>query len=74
MKMDVEGTEFDLIPKLIENGAISLIDELFLECHDNRWQRCCPGEKSTKNEKTYGQCLEPFDSLRRRGALVHQWW
>ncbi|KAK4748169.1 hypothetical protein SAY87_014755 [Trapa incisa] len=74
MKMDVEGTEFDLIPKLIENGSICLIDELFLECHYNRWQRCCPGERSSKYKKTYGQCLELFESLRQRGVLVHQWW
>uniref|UniRef100_A0A0E0EGH0 Uncharacterized protein n=1 Tax=Oryza meridionalis TaxID=40149 RepID=A0A0E0EGH0_9ORYZ len=42
MKMDVEGTEFDLIPRLFDTGAICLIDELFLECHYNRWQKCCP--------------------------------
>ncbi|XP_077216580.1 uncharacterized protein LOC143851135 [Tasmannia lanceolata] len=74
MKMDVEGTEFDLIPRLFETGAICLIDELFLECHYNRWQRCCPGERSSKYEKTYNQCLELFSSLRNSGTLVHQWW
>lgn len=74
MKMDVEGTEFDLIPRLFETGAICLIDELFLECHYNRWQRCCPGERSPKYEYTYGQCLELFTSLRDNGVLVHQWW
>jgi FkbM family methyltransferase len=74
MKMDVEGTEFDLIPRLFETGAICLIDEIFLECHYNRWQKCCPGERSAKYEKTYGQCLELFTSLRQSGVLVHQWW
>lgn len=74
MKMDVEGTEFDLIPRLFETGAICLIDEIFLECHYNRWQRCCPGQRSTKYEKTYGQCLDLFGSLRNSGVLVHQWW
>ncbi|KAG2686104.1 hypothetical protein I3760_10G161500 [Carya illinoinensis] len=74
MKMDVEGTEFDLIPRLFETGAICLIDEIFLECHYNRWQRCCPGQRSSKYEKTYGQCLELFTSLRQSGVLVHQWW
>ncbi|XP_010451944.1 PREDICTED: uncharacterized protein LOC104734132 [Camelina sativa] len=74
MKMDVEGTEFDLIPRLIKTGAICLIDELFLECHYNRWQRCCPGQRSQKYNKTYNQCLELFTSLRQRGVLVHQWW
>lgn len=74
MKMDVEGTEFDLIPRLFETGAICLIDEIFLECHYNRWQRCCPGERSSKYEKTYGQCMDLFTSLRQSGVLVHQWW
>ncbi|KAF3448896.1 hypothetical protein FNV43_RR09612 [Rhamnella rubrinervis] len=74
MKMDVEGTEFDLIPRLFETGAICLIDEIFLECHYNRWQRCCPGQRSSKYEKTYGQCLDLFTSLRQSGVLVHQWW
>uniref|UniRef100_A0A5B7ANJ2 Methyltransferase type 11 domain-containing protein n=1 Tax=Davidia involucrata TaxID=16924 RepID=A0A5B7ANJ2_DAVIN len=74
MKMDVEGTEFDLIPRLFETGAICLIDEIFLECHYNRWQKCCPGERSSKYQQTYGQCLELFTSLRQSGVLVHQWW
>ncbi|KAL8232525.1 hypothetical protein R6Q57_002303 [Mikania cordata] len=74
MKMDIEGTEFDLIPRLIETGAICLIDEVFLECHYNRWQKCCPGVRSPKYQRTYGQCLDLFKSLRQRGVLVHQWW
>ncbi|KAK6943219.1 Methyltransferase type 11 [Dillenia turbinata] len=74
MKMDVEGTEFDLIPRLFETGAICLIDEIFLECHYNRWQKCCPGQRSSKYEKTYGQCLDLLNSLRESGVLVHQWW
>ncbi|KAK9280060.1 hypothetical protein L1049_013745 [Liquidambar formosana] len=74
MKMDVEGTEFHLIPRLIETGAICLIDEIFLECHYNRWQKCCPGKRSSKYEKTYAQCLDLFSSLRESGVLVHQWW
>ncbi|KAJ4979823.1 hypothetical protein NE237_010603 [Protea cynaroides] len=74
MKMDIEGTEFDLIPRLFETGAICLIDEIFLECHYNRWQRCCPGERSPKYQRTYDQCLNLFSSLRESGVLVHQWW
>ncbi|GAB4860227.1 hypothetical protein Ancab_011706 [Ancistrocladus abbreviatus] len=74
IKMDVEGTEFHLIPRLIETGAICLIDEMFLECHYNRYQKCCPGVRSTKYQETYAHCLHLFDSLRERGLLVHQWW
>lgn len=73
VKMDVEGNEFNLIPRLIETGAICLIDEMFLECHYNRWQRCCPGKRSPKYQKTYSQCLELLLTLRKRGVLVHQW-
>ncbi|XAR58867.1 hypothetical protein NMG60_11014435 [Bertholletia excelsa] len=74
MKMDIEGTEFYLIPKMIETGAICLIDEFFLECHYNRWQRCCPGQRSSKFEKTYSECLDLLSSLRKNGVLVHQWF
>ncbi|XWS71910.1 hypothetical protein CRYUN_Cryun03dG0179100 [Craigia yunnanensis] len=74
MKMDVEGAEFHLMPRLIDTGAICLIDEVFLECHYNRWQRCCPGERSPKYQNTYAQCLDLFNSLRAKGILVHQWW
>ncbi|KAG6510189.1 uncharacterized protein LOC121974921 [Zingiber officinale] len=74
MKMDVEGTEFDLIPRLFETESICLIDELFLECHYNRWQKSCPGQRSPKYKNTYGECLKLFTSLRNSGVLVHQWW
>lgn len=74
VKMDVEGTEFHLIPRLIETGAICLIDEIFLECHYNRWQKCCPGQRSVKFQKTFAQCLDLLTSLRESGVLVHQWW
>ena len=74
MKMDVEGTEFHLIPRLFDTGAICLVDELFLECHYNRWQKCCPGERSPKYDNTYEECLDLFSSLRESGVLVHQWW
>ncbi|KAL5574140.1 hypothetical protein UlMin_023737 [Ulmus minor] len=73
MKMDVEGTEFELILKLFETGAICLIDEVFLECQYNRWQRCCPSVRSSKYDKTYKQCLDLFTSLRQSGVLIHQW-
>nr|POE66362.1 hypothetical protein CFP56_15084 [Quercus suber] len=72
MKMDVEGTEFHLISKLIETEAICLIDEMFIKCHYNEWQRCCLGVRSAKYQKAYAQCLDLFTQLS--GVLVHQWW
>ncbi|KAK8697996.1 hypothetical protein V6N13_114128 [Hibiscus sabdariffa] len=73
MKMDVEGAEFHLMPRLMETGAIHLIDDMFLECHYNRWQKCCPAQRSPKYHNTYSQCLDLFTSLRATGLLVHQW-
>ncbi|KAI3767536.1 hypothetical protein L2E82_17729 [Cichorium intybus] len=69
--MDVEGTEFDLIHKMVETGAICLIDEMFLKCHYNRWERCCKGERSSKYHKEYNECMELFSSLREKGVLLH---
>lgn len=74
VKMDVEGTEFHLIPRMIETGAMCLVDEMFLECHYNRLQRCCPGERSVKFHNTYDECLELLNLIRENGVLVHQWW
>ncbi|KAJ8466716.1 hypothetical protein OPV22_029268 [Ensete ventricosum] len=45
------------------------VPRLFLECHYNRWQRCCPGQRSPKYHNTYGECLK-----LESGVLVHQWW
>eukprot|EP00662_Eupelagonemidae_sp_cell21_P057933 gene57933-biopygen21606 len=33
VKMDVEGAEFALLDRMLGNGALGLVDELFLECH-----------------------------------------
>ncbi|XP_027171433.1 uncharacterized protein LOC113770999 [Coffea eugenioides] len=74
LKMDVEGTEMDLIPRLVESGAICLIDELFLECHYDRWAKCCSGKRTKRYNSTYDQCFNLFSKLRQAGSLVHQWW
>ncbi|KAG0590056.1 hypothetical protein KC19_1G068000 [Ceratodon purpureus] len=73
VKMDVEGAEYELLPRLMTTGVICLVDELFLECHYNRWQHCCP-ERTTKYNRTYQDCVSLFRSLRQNGVLVHQWW
>ncbi|KAK1437023.1 hypothetical protein QVD17_02808 [Tagetes erecta] len=74
VKMDAEGREFDLIAKMVESGAICLIDELFLECHYDPKEKCCDGENSSNYQKGYGDCLELYRSLRDKGVFVHQGW
>lgn len=73
LKMDIEGTEFDLLPRMLETGAICLVDELFLECHYNRWQRTSP-LRTSKYARSYSECVSLFQALRSSGVLVHQWW
>lgn len=72
VKMDLEGTEFDLLPRMFETGAICLIDELFLECHDDNPQGTSAHSTSVYH-KTHGDCICLFNLLRGHGVLVHQW-
>lgn len=69
MKMDVGGAEFQLLPKLLNTGAICLIDELFLECHYES-----PHKKYTKRRRAYWECLSLYGMLREEGVAAHQWW
>ncbi|PIN13729.1 hypothetical protein CDL12_13651 [Handroanthus impetiginosus] len=74
VKMDVEGTEVTLIRELVERGAICLIDELFMECHFDRYVKCCSGERINRFNFSYDQCYNMFSELRKMGSFVHQWW
>lgn len=74
VKMDVEGTEIRLIEELVRRGAICLIDELFMECHFDRYVKCCSGERINRFNYSYAQCYDLFSQLRNMGCVVHQWW
>jgi FkbM family methyltransferase len=36
VKMDIEGAEYKVLPKMIADGSICCIDRLYLETHENR--------------------------------------
>lgn len=74
VKMDVEGAEIELMTALIERGAVCLIDELFMECHFDRYVKCCEGERINRFNFSYDQCYALFKKLRNMGCVVHQWW
>lgn len=38
LKLDIEGAEYHVVPHLIETGAITLINELYIEWHDDSFQ------------------------------------
>eukprot|EP00906_Rhabdomonas_costata_P035029 RCo049247 len=68
VKMDIEGAEYQIIPKLLQEGTVDLIDELFLECHYFKW--CW---QITVVHKKWEDCLGMFQTLRNRGVYVHEW-
>lgn len=74
MKMDIEGAEVNMMKRLVESGAICLIDELFLECHYDRYLKCCSGEKTNRHKRSYAECANLFAKLREDGCVAHQWW
>ncbi|XP_051143226.1 uncharacterized protein LOC127259719 [Andrographis paniculata] len=74
VKMDVEGTEIKLIEDMVRRGAICLVDELFMECHFDRYVKCCSGQRINRFNYSYDQCYTLFSGLREMGVVVHQWW
>jgi hypothetical protein len=37
LKLDIEGAEYDILEKMVADGTIKRIDELFIEFH---WDKC----------------------------------
>lgn len=67
IKLDIEGAEHEVIPHLIETGAIYLIDELFVECHYNVWSRM-------RLDKTREDCLALLNSVKELDVPLHEWF
>lgn len=63
----VMKAEAEVVEEILRNKAISLVDELFLECK-NQWQG------DNKSRRAYWQCLALYGRLRDEGVAVHQWW
>lgn len=61
MKLDVEGTEIDLLPHLLERGALCQVDVLFVEFHPNLFR---PREESER----YATMTRFLDNSFRRGS------
>ena len=40
LKMDIEGAEHEVLPKMIRDGTLSLVDVLLWECHTKHAHRC----------------------------------
>eukprot|EP01001_Neometanema_parovale_P007011 NODE_3339_length_1237_cov_88.483842_g3170_i0.p1 GENE.NODE_3339_length_1237_cov_88.483842_g3170_i0~~NODE_3339_length_1237_cov_88.483842_g3170_i0.p1 ORF type:complete len:400 (+),score=47.80 NODE_3339_length_1237_cov_88.483842_g3170_i0:101-1201(+) len=67
-KMDIEGAEFHIIPKMIEDGTIHLLDEVLIECHYYEGN-FLPNVKNMK----WSDCFKMFTQLRQIGVYSHEW-
>ncbi|XP_043702228.1 uncharacterized protein LOC122652527 [Telopea speciosissima] len=63
LKMNAKGVELKLLFELLKDGAICLVDELFLHCSDIIRDQA----------DTHGDCMDLIRALRSSGVFVHQW-
>ena len=61
MKMDIEGAEYEVLPKMIEDGSIDYVDVVYAEFH---------GKKVFKNREDTKKIRT---AIRERGIPVHHW-
>jgi len=68
LKMDIEGTEYRLIPHLMQQGVTHLIDEMFVEPHTNI-NSCC----RHRLDRFRSNALRLIRQLRDAGVYAHEW-
>ncbi|KAJ1434911.1 hypothetical protein SESBI_05275 [Sesbania bispinosa] len=66
----VMKAEAEEVEEMIKKRTICLVDELFLECKNEWWQK----GKREKSGRAYWECLALYGRLRDEGVAVHQWW
>jgi len=87
IKMDVEGSEYDIIDAMLQSGAAPLVDEMMIEVHYDhpkmrrlyRW--CSPsthGDGYIRSaaawcSKSLEDATELYKSVRREGIYGHHW-
>ena len=59
-KMDIEGAEYEVLGKLIDDDTIDLIDEIYIEWHNHLL-------KSNYNTQMF------IDEIRRRNIKIESW-
>ncbi|TKY71498.1 hypothetical protein E2542_SST00229 [Spatholobus suberectus] len=66
----VMKAEAEVVEEMMKKRTIALVDELFLECKNEWWQK----GKRRNNERAYWECLALYGRVRDEGVAVHQWW
>ena len=85
VKMDIEGSEYEVLPSLLRSRAIKLIDELLLEVHYNRnsWKSSdraayCSAARTSQMEPA-AACIHRAEAVRWIAFLralcihAHEW-
>ena len=85
VKMDIEGSEYEVLPSLLRSRAITLIDELLLEVHYNRnsWKSSdraayCSAARTAEMEPA-AACIHRAEAVRWIAFLralcihAHEW-
>lgn len=58
LTMDIEGTEYDILPKMFETNTVRLINKMYVEFHGNKMKRDTDTLEAELKEKliaTYGK-------------------
>jgi hypothetical protein len=61
--MDIEGSEFLVLRKMIEDGTISRLKEIYIEFHE----RFMPSESIETRQKI-------VEDIKNQGVIVHEWF
>lgn len=59
LKMDIEGAEYEVIPKMIKDSTIDLVDIIYLEWHSSRTQ-----------DVKYQKAIEISKELKKKEGLI----
>mmetsp|Transcript_28514 Transcript_28514/g.80447 ORF Transcript_28514/g.80447 Transcript_28514/m.80447 type:complete len:336 (+) Transcript_28514:255-1262(+) len=67
LKLDIEGAEHEVLEKMVSSGTIHLVDELFVECHYNKWSKM-------RMDKKRSDCMTLVQRLRDMKVIAHEWF
>ncbi|WOL03799.1 hypothetical protein Cni_G12519 [Canna indica] len=72
----VVKAEAAAVEEAVAEGAIGLVDELFLECDHQLWEEDEKKKQKARKggRRAYWECLVLYGKLRDAGVAVHQWW
>ena len=71
VKMDIEGAEYPVLAKLVDEGTINLISVLYIEWHYDRFPAMSRAEHDKVAAAVSGLCRRPRLGLNPRKRTPH---